>query len=609
MASTEPGDPPDASAERLADIIHRRRLSVLFQPIVTLRNQGVYGYEALVRGPEEGPLHAPVPLFEAARRHQRLAELELLCRELAIRQFGRLGLSGRLFLNVTPEVLLDPAFRSGQTVDFLGQVGIAPGQVVIELTEHYPIKDFLLMREAVAHYRDMGFAIAIDDLGSGYAGLRQWSELRPDFVKIDRHFIQDLPSYPGKRQFVHSIGEIAHTLGCRVVAEGVETRGELEVVRHLGINLAQGYHFARPATAPSTSLPPERFADEAPCTAGWHLTEQVGSLVRERPTVAPHMCLDEVVELLQRAPDQVILPVVDHGRPLGVIRRYELMNLYTGRFGRELYGRRPVSAFMRGEPVIVSSDTPVDQLSRRLTEGKQVATVDDDFIVVDPEGAYLGMGTLIDLLEKITELQVRNARYANPLTQLPGNVPIDEHIDRLLAAGEWFVTVYCDLDNFKPFNDTYGYARGDEVIRWLGRLLAEHTVDGRDFLGHVGGDDFILILRGSDWRDQCRAALDGFTAARRFYDADARDRGGIRARDRRGQATFYPFLSLSMGAVPAPPGRFHSHYEVASLATELKAEAKRHPGNHLAMDRRQAAGAAAPAPQLPAPTTQTPPAS
>jgi len=579
-------DDPETEA-LLRSIFRERRLTILFQPIVAMRAQGVHGYEALARGPEDTGLHAPLPLFEAARRAGWLMQLELLCREMAIEQFGRLGLPGKLFLNVSPEALLEPDFPKGQTRQFLQGSGLPPEQVVIELTEHYPIEDFDLMRDAVAHYRAMGFAIAIDDLGSGYAGLRQWSELRPDYVKIDRHFIQDIPSYPGKRQFIHSIGEIAQSMDCRVIAEGVETREELEVVSHLGILLAQGYHFARPQTTPPQTMSEDRFGPECSQDPLWHLTEMVGTLVRERPAIAPDTPLDEVVELFHHAPDLVTLPVVDGVRPVGVVQRSELMNLYTSRFGRELHGRKPIAASMKADPLLVSQNTPVEKLSQRITDGDQVVTVDDDFIITDADGAYLGMGTLVDLLKKITELQVRNARYANPLTQLPGNVPIDEHMDQLLAAGERFVVAYCDLDNFKPFNDTYGYARGDEVIRWLGRLLAEHTVEGRDFIGHVGGDDFILILRGPDWEAQCNRLLAQFAAdAPHFYDQEDCGNGGIHAHDRRGRAVFYPFLSLSIGAVPAGPRRFHSHYEVASLASEVKGQAKRRDGNHLFIDRR-----------------------
>ena len=98
------------------------------------------------------------------------------------------------------------------------------------------------------------------------------------------------------------------------------------------------------------------------------------------------------------------------------------------------------------------------------------------------------------LLKRITELQIRNARYANPLTLLPGNVPINEHVEHLLENYLPFTACYFDLDNFKPFNDLYGYSRGDMVIRLLGTILQSACNPQCDFIGHIGGDDFMIIF-------------------------------------------------------------------------------------------------------------------
>ena len=190
--------------------------------------------------------------------------------------------------------------------------------------------------------------------------------------------------------------------------------------------------------------------------------------------------------------------------------------------------------------------------------------------MITRNGRYLGVGSVMDLLRRITELQVRNARYANPLTQLPGNVPIYDFIDDLLGQGSDFWIAYCDLDHFKPFNDVYGYSQGDEVIKTVAALLLEHMDDRLDFVGHIGGDDFIIILRGADWEARCRAVLAG---------------KGIE--DRAGNATFFPLLSLSIGVAHPDPERCYSHHDVAALASEAKHQAKREPGNSLYRDRRQ----------------------
>jgi EAL domain-containing protein (putative c-di-GMP-specific phosphodiesterase class I) len=227
---------PDSEAEfeTLDAILVGEQLYPRFQPIVHLHRRAIHGYEGLIRGPSDSPLHSPARLFGAAVRHGRLLELDYLARRLVIRQYARLRLPGRLFINISPEVLMSPGYTSGLTQSYLEDCGLAPDRVVLEITETQPVADYELIRAAVEHYREAGFAIAIDDLGAGYSGLKLWSEMAPDFVKIDRHFLSGIDGDRVKYQFVRSILEISHALGCQVIAEGVETAAEYAVVRRLG---------------------------------------------------------------------------------------------------------------------------------------------------------------------------------------------------------------------------------------------------------------------------------------------------------------------------------------------------------------------------------------
>lgn len=236
-------------------ILKYRALQTLYQPVLDSQDGRVFGYEALVRGPSNSPLHAPLPLIRAATKAGRLFELDLVCRELAIRRFRGLELPGRLFLNVSPLSLMEPTFRPGETLRLLAEVGLSPSQVVIELTEQQPLEDYAVLKTAVAHYTEAGFQIAIDDLGAGYAGLRLWSELRPAFVKIDHHFIENIGGDAVKREFVRSIHEMATRLGCRVVAEGIESEDDYRTVQELGVKLHQGYHLGRPLATPLRDQP------------------------------------------------------------------------------------------------------------------------------------------------------------------------------------------------------------------------------------------------------------------------------------------------------------------------------------------------------------------
>ena len=250
----------------LEDILATAALTPIFQPIVSLKNHQIFGYEALIRGPSDSLLHSPINLFDAASRHGRLAELDLLCRELAIARFGELGLNSKLFINTIPAALLQPEYPHGLTLQFLHKAGLTAENVIIELTEQYPIDDYDLMREATQHYREMGFSIAIDDLGAGYSGLRTWSELKPDYVKLDRHFMQNIHEDRQKRQFVQSIIDIAQGINCQIIGEGVEVRGEYLAAQAMEVNFAQGYYFARPNAQPLRELDSSLFARrQTPC--------------------------------------------------------------------------------------------------------------------------------------------------------------------------------------------------------------------------------------------------------------------------------------------------------------------------------------------------------
>ncbi|WP_235606839.1 GGDEF domain-containing protein [Syntrophotalea acetylenivorans] len=581
-------DDPDMLTEILHDILVGEQLTALFQPIVDLKGGGIVGYESLVRGPSNSPLHSPSNLFSVAARCGRLLELDLLCREVNIRAFARQGLPGRLFLNVNPSSLLEPGFRAGFTRQFLHQHGLSPQQVVIELTEHYPVDDFEVTRQGVAHYRDMGFAVAIDDLGAGYSGLRLWSELQPDFVKFDRHFIQGIHGDENKARFIRSLQEIAHELGCKTIAEGVETDEEYRLVGGIGVSLGQGYYFARPSVAPPRhlhSLQRLQPTRENTCYLP-RRTKTVECLAQTMPAVEPQVKVAEVGDMFSSMANLKTLPVVGEGDiPVGIVHRNTFMEIIGSRYGRDLYGREPIVKFMDAEPLVIDKNQPIEILSQLITSAGNFNAL-DHFIVTD-KGLYAGIGTVMDLLREITDLQIKHARHANPLTLLPGNVPLNEHIDMLLEEGGEFVACYCDLDNFKPFNDYYGYGRGDQVLRFFSRLLVE-TVDSQcDFVGHIGGDDFMVVFQSGYWLERCQSLIKNFDRdVAAYYDPKDRLKNGLWSESRTGLPTFFPVISLSIGATVAADGNFSSCHQIAAAATEVKRQAKKQQGSVLCIDRR-----------------------
>lgn len=591
--------PPDVEDEEavlrahLSDILARRQLSALFQPIINMQTGDIIAYEGLIRGPSDSPLHAPMNLFKVARAGGLTTRVEDLCSQVILERFAELDLPGKLFLNVSPECLLQRDARHGDTLDYIQHIGINPERVIIELTENQPTYDYELMREAVRHYRTLGFQIAIDDLGEGFSSLRLWSELRPEYVKIDMHFTQGINNDPVKLQFVRSIQEIAEKSNTLVIAEGIETQAELLVIRDVGVAYGQGYHLGRPHPQPAraasaevvkalarhgVAVYPRRGAEKNAAT--------ILKLLHQVQTVPPAMTNNEVYEIFLKEPKLLIIPVVDGDEPLGLISRFDMIDHFARPYQRELYGKKSCKQFMDGNPLIADQETTLQDLSFRMVQA-DAHHLFNGFIITD-QGRYLGLGTGHDLMREITQMQINAARYANPLTQLPGNVPINEHIDRLLESGARFWACYVDLDHFKPFNDVYGYRRGDDVIQLTGGMLSERCDPNRDFVGHIGGDDFMVLFQSEDWELRCEGILADFEQnVQEFYSIEDRERGGYLSEDRQGKKVFYSLMSLSIGAIRVEPRQYYTHHQIATAAAESKRQAKKIHGNSLFLDRRQ----------------------
>ncbi|MHC8319418.1 bifunctional diguanylate cyclase/phosphodiesterase [Pseudomonas sp. GB2N2] len=564
----------------LSSILAQSGLHSLFQPIISLSERRIIGYEALSRGPSNSPLHSPIALFAVARQAGRLNELEIACRESACRRFNEQQLPGKLFLNVSPESLLEAAHQPGRTLQLLQDFGIPPNQVVIELTEQTPTDDFQLLQNALHHYRAMGFSIALDDLGAGYSSLRLWSELRPDYVKIDRHFIDGIHQDAVKREFVGSIMQIAKASRAKVIAEGIELPEELAVLTDMGVDLVQGYLLCRPQEHPprdARNLMPKQ---DSTTVALNDEGSDLSALLNDQPAVPRDTPTASVLEAFRRQANLNSLAVLDeYGHPCGIVHRHSLSDALLKPFATDLFARKPISRLMNDDFLAVEMSQSLQQVSRLITSRAR-QRIEEDFIIT-LNGGYLGLGRVIDVLKLITELKIQQARYANPLTLLPGNVPIQQCLTRLLQQQRESVICYVDIDSFKPFNDIYGYGRGDEVLLCLAQCLNDRVDPSRDFVGHIGGDDFLLVLGPDDWRKRLNQLLDDFQSqCRRFYRSEHLEAGCFIAPNRQGVRQEFALLSLSIGVVHLHPQSCEEldASQLAEMASQAKHHAKNMPG-------------------------------
>ncbi len=198
----------------------------------------------------------------------------------------------------------------------------------------------------------------------------------------------------------------------------------------------------------------------------------------------------------------------------------------------------------------------------------------------------------LELVARVRSTMRRNAemRAASPLTNLPGNTRIDEEISNRMAAGATFAVCYFDLDNFKAYNDAYGFLRGDDAILALARSLQTAVLDAgkpTPFLGHVGGDDFVVVCDVSQAEPLCAQTLELFDAVvPSLYDSDDAQRGHVALTDRQGNLRKFPLVSVSAGIASTGRRQFSDHRQVVAVATEMKNVAKATPGSSVAVDRR-----------------------
>lgn len=571
----------DDEAAELRRIMAEGLLYPVFQPILDFRVRAILGYESLIRGPENSCLHFPAQLFAAAARNELTLDLEHACREASLRAFAAQRLPGRLFLNVTPGCLLDERLMNGHTRELLNELGITPNRIVIELTENQKITDMPGILEALQHYRGRGFQFAIDDLGEGFANLRMWSDLRPEFVKIDKHFINGIANDRIKFHFVRAMQDLAEICNALLVAEGIERSEDFICLRDMGIACGQGYLIARPESHPMRLLTDpilmaldKQSLSLTPMTGGPGKLPTARNLARLIEPVPMNASNVNVIARFEADPDLDVLPVVQGTQPVGMINRHSMIDRFARPFRKELFGRKSCDLFMDHAPLVVDQFATIQELAMMLSLAPKHYLFDG--FIVTAQGKYIGVGSSHDLMAMITEMQISAARYANPLTQLPGNVPINEHVDRMLEAGKPFIAAYIDIDNFKPYNDAFGYRRGDDVIQTLARVICEACDQQTDFVGHIGGDDFFVIFRSEDWEIRCWQIISTFSQAMgNMLGIEERLRGGYMAENRRGELTLQTLPTLSIGAVKVGPGDCESHREVAAAASAAKKQAKK----------------------------------
>jgi len=577
-------------AIELKRVLEQRSLRTVFQPIFGFREGRIIGNEALVRGPEGSLLQTPADLFAAAEEEGVAVELNILCVQQILQAFAERKLPGSLFLNLSPRIIVREGFDQDRAARFLQALGIEPGRVVIELTEDYPALDFQRVQESLMLYRSMGCRVAIDDLGEGFASLRLWSQLKPEYVKADKHFVAGIADDPVKMQFLRAIQHIAENSGSLVIAEGIENAADFRMVREIGIACGQGWFIGRPEETPAESVSEEaRIANAdsrvpvlpaARLRAGSEPSAQ--DFLRAVEPASARQSLGTLLDRFAASPSLASIPVAGASGVEGVVSRAWL-DLSRASGAAASLRPRPCIEFADRTPIEAESDLDLSALTALLVE-TDAQRVADGFVILS-KGRYLGMGTSADVMRSLQGSRALAARYTSPLTLLPGQVPINEHLERLLARRVAFTAWAVEIDQMRGLNDSVGFAAGDALIHATARLLEQAGQHGVDFAGHVAGCRFVMLVQSEDWRERAARLLESFSATLASHvPGTDRERGYFTVKRRDGRDYVRPLPKLAVGILPVLPGVFESIHEVLAVARRAVQKAQAHTASAIYVD-------------------------
>ncbi|AXK35230.1 GGDEF domain-containing protein [Streptomyces armeniacus] len=515
-------------------------LRFAFQPVVNLATGSVTALEILAR-PETGDVLA------AARRAPDLdAELAALALRSAAHQETLLPLHVNVYAGTLARLGTLTALRAA-----VREAGRHPWEVTVDLSAPFAPAPPRALLDGVAALRAEGFRISADGVGDGDLPLNLLVDLAPDLVKLDGSLAAALPDRPERFAAAAALRRLCDGIGALLAVEGVETERQCAAAREAGAQLAQGHLFAPPMRRPAagvhcpvTAAP----AVAAPEPAGPPVTQ----FLRPAALLPLSASAGEVRALLTGAPDVSGVVLVDaDGAPVRSIDRDRFLLPLSGRYGHALYADRP-AARLADTPRTVRTDATAWEVLGVVAADERSRT-GDDVAAVDGDGRCVGVVRLTDIVRALAESRVEQAASLNPLTRLPGSDAVRTEVAERIAEGRAFTLSWLDVDGFKQVNDGAGFAAGDELIRSVGRTLAgAAAADGQSAtrIGHIGGDDFLILADARCLGDLAAEVLDTPWSA-----------GGMR-------------VTLSLATVVCEPGSVADHQQASACLAPLKKAAK-----------------------------------
>ncbi|WP_182302074.1 GGDEF domain-containing protein [Cohnella cholangitidis] len=551
---------------------------VRYLPIVSLLDGSLYGFEAIPVRKNGGARMNLKEFYENADQEGRLFEVDRRFREAAIRGFPSRNGDVKLFLPVPSKIIFDPRLYPGSTLRRIEAANLRPEHVVLVMVGGED-EQGVTMKAALSHYRNQGFRIALSGIMPSFASLRRMVDMHPDYAQLNVGWISGKGLDPVEESMLQGLIALTRKEQIVLIASGLDQEGLLPALVASGMNYAQGKWLDRGVEDRMVLAPEIQTRIRSEVNRRYQgATGTLSELVEPVKTMSRDISVSEVSRHFELHREGQGIVITDNGRPIGLVMKEKLHQLLSGQFGLPLYWSRSVGKIMDAHPMIVDESITVDQASQMAMAREPDKLY--DAVIVTRDGLVTGITSIRSMLEWITQSRMTDAQWANPLTGLPGNEPIHRELVRRLAEGRPFAVLYADLDHFKWYNDQYGFHKGDEVIRFTGETLLDTVrtqTNAECFVGHIGGDDFIVVSSGSDPAEMAREVINRFERGIGAYTG--KYVGPVL--DRSGRPLEATGLSLSLSLLLCQSTAGWTPDALSERAALLKKKAKQLSGNAL----------------------------
>jgi diguanylate cyclase (GGDEF)-like protein len=523
-------------------------LDVAFQPIIHINTGKLFGVEALLRNYEDIGCNSIFEVFDQAHKKNLLYCFDLALRRKAFKKFTQLTNfeNLKLFYNLDNRLFEMPDFTSGNTSNILKEMDIKQENICFEISERHKISDNCGMEKILQHYKNANYCIAIDDFGVGHAGYKLLFDSTPDIIKIDRYFLQNIQQHTKKKLMVKSITHLAIKLGIKVIAEGVETEGEYLTCKEIGCHLVQGYFVQKPTK--NIEEIKQKYEHIVEILKKDKRDKNGGNILKYVEYIEPiksKSSMQKVMEYFKEKNNASMVPVVNNNNePLGIFYESQIKEYVYSPYGMSILLNENSQKSKLKNYISKCPSTDVRSDITTIIELYSNAA-ETNGIIITQNTKYLGFLSASNIIKIMHEENLIAARDQNPLTKMPGNRVVEKKISSL-SANKQYILCYFDLDNFKAYNDKYGFRNGDRIIQLFADILQKY-LSVEFFKGHIGGDDFFVCSKtDTNELEQLQNVMTIFTnQAKSFYSPEDRQNGYIVSSDRDGIKKQFQLLTVS----------------------------------------------------------------